>query len=298
MRADFAANTFTFSSDAVGIYYVQYLAAAGSRMAPGVVRVDVLEGDDSDLPPVAVRDVALLPSGGEVLVNVLVNDSDPGGGILVIQSVSVDPDSGIAVAVLDHETLRISDQGSLGGAGAIDVHDLERHAAAPRARSSSSPCPSPAKLRPPVANDDQVVVRAGDVVTIPVLDNDYHPNGDTMHVAPDLVAAAPRARGRRDLRLAGHRALPRGSRGRHGYATYEVVDSTGQKDAGYITIQVLPVNAETNQAPHPRDIIARVLSGSRSMCAALRPKCLTSPSARWRWRLKTTIRWKPSVISP
>ena len=35
-----------------------------------------------------------------------------------------------------------------------------------------------------------------------------------------------------------------------------------------------------------------------SMCAALRPKCLTRPSARWRWRLKTTIRWNPSVMRP
>ena len=39
---------------------------------------------------VAVRDVALLPSGGDVLVNVLSNDTDPAGGILVVQSVSVD----------------------------------------------------------------------------------------------------------------------------------------------------------------------------------------------------------------
>ncbi len=35
-----------------------------------------------------------------------------------------------------------------------------------------------------------------------------------------------------------------------------------------------------------------------SMCAALRPKCFTRPSARCRWRLNTMIRWKPSVMSP
>ena len=215
VRADFAANTFAFTSSTVGVYYVQYLAAVGSRMAPGVVRVDVLEATDSDLPPVAVRDVALLPSGGEVLVNALVNDSDPGGGILVIQSVSVDPDSGISVSVLGHETLRISDQGSLAEQITIG-YTISNGTRSADGEVVVIPVPSPAKLRPPVANDDQVVVRAGDVVTIPVLDNDYHPNGDTMHVAPDLVDAAPRPRGRRDLRLTGHRAIPRGSRGRHG----------------------------------------------------------------------------------
>src|SRR5690606_18816471 len=46
------------------------------------------------------------------------------------------------------------------------------------------------------------------------------------------------------------------------YATYEVVDSMGQKDAGYITIQVLPVDLENNAAPRPRDITVRALSGS------------------------------------
>ena len=111
-----------------------------------------------------------------------------------------------------------------------------------------------------MANDDQAVVRAGDVVTIPVLDNDYHPNGDTMHVAPDLVAplvdpedgeifvsqdtvrfrAGPEA---------GHRL--RHLRGRRQHRR--------RRMPGYITIQVLPVNAETNAAPRPRDITARVL---------------------------------------
>ena len=35
-----------------------------------------------------------------------------------------------------------------------------------------------------------------------------------------------------------------------------------------------------------------------SMCEAVRPKCLTRPSARWRWRLNTMTRWKPSRMSP
>ena len=36
----------------------------------------------------------------------------------------------------------------------------------------------------------------------------------------------------------------------------------------------------------------------RSMCAALRLKCLTSDSPRCRWRLNTITRWKPSRIRP
>ena len=126
------------------------------------------------------------------------------------------------------------------------------------------PMPAPAQLRPPVANDDQVVVRAGDVVTIPVLDNDYHPNGDTIHVAPDLVPPLTDPEdgeifvSQDTVRFRARPTSPAPST-----PTYEAVDSTGQKDAGYITIQVIPVNAETNAAPRPRDLTARVLAGSR-----------------------------------
>ncbi len=46
------------------------------------------------------------------------------------------------------------------------------------------------------------------------------------------------------------------------YLTYEAVDSRQQKAAGYVTIQILPVDEETNAAPRPRDLVARTLSGT------------------------------------
>ncbi|MFC8682236.1 Ig-like domain-containing protein [Microbacterium ureisolvens] len=259
---DYGNKTFTFRSATPGTYYVQYLVAAGAAGIPGIVRVDVLPEGETDLPPVAVRDVALLPSGGEVLVNVLTNDSDPSGGILVVQSVTVEPGSGIAVAVLNHETLRISDQAALSEQVRI-TYRISNGSQSAEGDVIVIPIPAPAQLRPPVANDDQVVVRAGDVVTIPVLDNDYHPNGDTIHVAPDLVP--PLIEPEDGEAFVSQDTVRFRASDEPGtvYATYEAVDSTGQKDAGYITIQVLPVNADTNAAPRPRDLTARVLSGSR-----------------------------------
>lgn len=258
---DFANKTFGFRSDVPGTYYVQYLVAAGSKNAEGLVRIDVLAEADTTLPPVAVRDVALLPSGGEVLVNVLANDSDPAGGILVVQSVTVEPNSGITVAVLNHETLRISDQAALGTQVRISYR-VSNGLKSSEGEVIVIPIPAPAQLRPPVANDDQVVVRAGDVVNIPVLENDYHPNGDAIHVAPDLVP--PLIEPEDGEMFVSQDVLRFRASDEPGtvYATYEVIDSTGQKDAGYVTIQVLPVNEETNAAPRPRDIVARALAGS------------------------------------
>ncbi len=259
---DYANRTFTFRSATPGTYYVQYMVAAGAAGVPGIVRVDVLPEGETDLPPVAVRDVALLPSGGEVLVNVLTNDSDPSGGILVVQSVTVEPNSGIAVAVLNHETLRISDQAALSEQVRISYR-ISNGSQSAEGDVIVIPIPAPEQLRPPVANDDQVVVRAGDVVTIPVLDNDYHPNGDTIHVAPDLVPPLIEPDDGEIFVSQDTVRFRASDEPGTVYATYEAVDSTGQKDAGYITIQVLPVNADTNAAPRPRDLTARVLGGSR-----------------------------------
>ena len=258
---DFANKTFSFTSDVQGTYYVQYLVAAGPNAVPGLVRIDVRPVDDTDLPPIAVRDVALLPSGGEVLINVLANDTDPAGGILVVQSVTADPSTGIAVAVLNHETLRISDQSALGEQVRI-TYRISNGTQTAQGEVVVIPVPAPSQLRPPVANDDTAVVRAGDVVTIPVLENDYHPNGDTIHVAPDLVP--PLVEPEQGEMFISQDTLRFRASDEPGtvYATYEAVDSTGQRDAGYVTIQVLPVNAETNTAPRPRDLTSRVLSGS------------------------------------
>ena len=259
---DYSNKTFTFTADAADTYYVQYLASAGPNSVPGLVRIDVLPASNEDLPPVAVRDVALLPSGGDVLVNVLSNDTDPNGGILVVQSVSVDPGSGVAAAVLGHETVRISDLAS------IDKQVRVGYTVSNGSQSATGeivviPVPAPSRLRPPVANDDRVVVRVGDTVTIPVLANDYHPNGDTIHVAPNLIAPLVDPADGEAFVAEDTVRFRAGDEPKTVYATYEAVDSTGQRDAGYITIQILPRNDEANSAPRPRDLTARTLSGSK-----------------------------------
>ncbi|GAA5201409.1 Ig-like domain-containing protein [Microbacterium jejuense] len=259
---DYPNKTFTFRSETPGTYYVQYLVAAGVDPVEGLVRVDVIDDDDKNLAPVAVRDIALLPSGGEVLVDVLQNDSDPNGGILVVQSVTAEPNSGIGVAVLNHETLRITDQGALTEQVRI-TYRISNGSKQAKADVIVIPVPAPSQLRPPVANDDQAVVRAGDVVTIPVLENDYHPNGDTIHVAPDLVEPLPQPEDGEAFVSQDTVRFRASDEPGTAYVTYEVVDSTGQKDAGYITIQVVPVDAESNAAPKPRDLTSRVLTGSR-----------------------------------
>lgn len=258
---DYASGTFTVRSDTIGTYYVQYVAAAGAPTAAGLVRVDVIDPKGNDLPPIAVRDVAMVPAGGDVLVNVLANDSDPSGGILVVQSVQVPAGSGVTAAVLNHETVRIGNQGALAGQVVVD-YTISNGRRSATGTIVVIPVPAPSVLRPPVAVDDTAVVRVGDVVNIPVLANDHDPNGGALHVVPQLVAPVPDA-SQGEIFVSQDMVRFRASNTPNTvHATYEVVNDSGQKDAAYITIQVLPLNKDTNQAPRPKELVARALAGS------------------------------------
>ncbi|MCK2026201.1 tandem-95 repeat protein [Microbacterium sp. SSW1-47] len=260
IQPDFPNKTFTFLAQNPGVYYVQYQVTTGPKNGEGLVRVDVMPESETDLPPVAVRDVALLPTGGDVLLGVLNNDTDPAGGILVVQSVSMDPSTGISVSVLNHETLRITDQGALDEPVRIGYR-ISNGSKSADGEVVVIPIPAPDEILPPIANPDTATVRAGDVVTIPVLDNDSHPSDDVMHVEPELVETVDPEDGEAFVSQDEVR-FKAGTEPKTVYLTYEVADSRQQKAAGYVTIQILPVDVEKNAAPRPQDLTARALAGS------------------------------------
>lgn len=254
-------KTFSFMAEKPGVYYVQYQVTTGPKNGEGLVRVDVMPESETDLPPVAVRDVALLPTGGDVLLGVLDNDTDPGGGILVVQSVTVEPQSGISVSVLNHETLRITDQGALEEQVRIKYR-ISNGSKSADGEVVVIPIPAPEKLLQPVANPDTATVRVGDVVTIPVLDNDTHPSDDAMHVEPELIEPFVDPEDGEAFVSQDTVRFKAGPEAKTVYLTYEVSDSRQQKAAGYVTVQILPIDEEKNAAPRPQDIVARALAGT------------------------------------
>ncbi|MDQ0726930.1 hypothetical protein QFZ21_001930 [Microbacterium sp. W4I20] len=257
---DFPNKTFSFTAAKTGVYYVQYQVTTGPKNGEGLVRIDVMPESESDLPPVAVRDVALLPTGGDVLLGVLNNDTDPAGGILVVQSVTLEPGTGISVSVLNHETLRITDQGALDEPVRIKYR-ISNGSKSAEGEVVVIPIPAPDEILPPVTNPDTATVRAGDVVTIPVLDNDTHPSDDIMHVEPELIETVDPEDGEAFVSQDAVR-FKAGDEAQTVYLTYEASDSRQQKAAGFVTIQILPIDAETNAAPRPQDLTARALAGT------------------------------------
>jgi hypothetical protein len=258
-------GTISFTAHKRGTYLVDYMAANGPGSAESTIRVDVEDPAGGGDPPVTADDTALLPSAGETLVDVLANDSDPAGGVLVVKSVVVPPGSGVAVAVVDNRVLRVAD-----ASGVTEPVTVRYTVSNGRAQAEGVvqvvPVKPPARPSAPVAEDDEVTVRVGDHATIPVLANDSHPDGGTLSLAPRLVQEPDPAAG--TLFLAGDTLrFQAGPEPTTAYAIYEVVDALGQATAAQVTIHVTARDEQSNQAPRPRPVVARTLAGATARIA-------------------------------
>lgn len=250
-------GTFTFRSTTPGPVYLTYIASNGPQSSQGLIRVDVESGNDGG-DPVAVHDVALMPTGGSVLLDPLANDSDPSGGVLVLQSVKLPDHAAVSVSVINHSVLRITDI-----LGTKDPILFEYTMSNGRKSATGSvsvvPVPAPAVLEAPQPKPDEVNVRVNDVVTIPVLDNDTHPQGQELTVDPVLPQPVDPADGKSFVSENNLRFIA-GSQPKTVRAIYNAVDPEGQKSAAAVTIHILPLEGAENSRPQPKNLTARVVA--------------------------------------
>lgn len=255
---NYDAGTFTFMSNEPRSYDLTYQVTDGPNAATGLVRVDVLPPSAAEGAPIVVADTALLPTGGSTLVDVLANDTDPAGGVLVVQSVRVPDDAGISVAVLAHQMLRVTEIRRLDGPVTIE-YTVSNGTETATGQVRVVPVPAPTRLQPPNAVADEVTVHAGDIVTIPVLKNDTHPDGLELFLQPELEQDVDPALGEAFVSEDTLR-FRAGSEAGTAYAIYRVRDVNGQEDSAQVTIRIR--DGEDNAPPQPREVEARVLAGS------------------------------------
>lgn len=255
-------GTFTFQSDTAGPVYLVYQVSNGPQSAIGLIRVDVAEAQDQS-PPIAVKDLALLPAGGATLVDVLGNDTDPGGGVLVVKSVTAPKGSAISATVLEHNVVKIVDLRGLNATAELSYVVANAYGSS-TGQISVLPIPKPAKLAPPVAKADEATVRVGDVVNIPVLTNDFDPNGQPLK-SPQIVQAPGVASGKLFVDQDQLRFVAGNTPGTGNavYKVYNGVDSgSPQFDSANVTIRILPADSGRNQTPVPKALTGRVIAGS------------------------------------
>ena len=169
--------------------------------------------------------------------------------------------------MLDHSVLRITDVVGTKDPLTFTLHHVQRHPVRHRQRLRG-PRAGPAVVEAPQPKPDEVNVRVSDVVTIPVLDNDTHPQGEQAHPRPRPAAARPDAADGKSFVSENTLRFIAGAEPKTVYAIYNVVDPQGQKSAAAVTIHILPLEGARKlppaaQEPHRPRGGSRVGRGSR-----------------------------------
>jgi len=261
--ASFSSDTgkITFASSNPGIYYLKYTLQAGTNNSVGIVRVDVkVKPADQAIPPVAVKDTAYLRGDEPVTVSVLGNDVSPTGRILAVQSVDVAPEltaKGLVVELLESTLVRVTSPAALTEQVTFS-YTISDGVSSATAGITVVPVPALTKHQPPVAANDSARVRVGDITTLDVLDNDFHPDDTTMTLDETLVTPPPDglafvAKG--ELRFQAP-MTPGEYR-----VDYRVLDPFGESATATAIFTVTGLDDDANQSPIPQPLVGRVLAG-------------------------------------
>nr|WP_228508814.1 Ig-like domain-containing protein [Herbiconiux sp. VKM Ac-1786] len=257
---DFAGGTVRITAEAAGSTMLDYAVGDGSRSAAGVIRVVATLPPDANARPVTVPHAAFARQGAEVPVDVLAGDFDPAGGVLIVTGADGATDPALRVEVIEQRMLRVTLTGPLTGGRATAGYIVTNGFTAAQGTVTVVEIPEPAVRQPPTAVPDRAAVRVGDVVDIPVLANDVHPDGDRLSLDPELVTAPAAEAGL--LFASGDRLrfLAPSTPG-DVTAVYRVDAPDGQWATASVTISVREADATVNAAPVPALVTARVIAG-------------------------------------
>ena len=180
-----------------GSYNFEYTVVdTQGETAKSRVRFEILE-DLGRQAPVAVRDSVVVTSLRPTVVDVLRNDTDLNGDVLMVTDVELPTitDEDLNVEVIDNRYVRISTRRSQPSQTAYQfsytISDGEQQATTSVAVGI---IPS-GNTQPPVTLDDRGQVHLGGYVSLPVLLNDFDPNGIPLTVVDAVLDEKVAAQG-------------------------------------------------------------------------------------------------------
>lgn len=262
IKANFERGTFRVTSESVGTHYLEYVVTDGVQTVTGIVRVDVAAPPDSNTTPITVPKTIFVQSTKSETIDVAATDIDPAGGVLLVTGVmNVPTNSLVRAEVLEQRAVRVTLEGPLAGP-VIFNYRISNGLAEAEGTITVIEIPSPEVLQPPIARDDSATVRVGDAVTIDVMANDEHPDGESITLDPVLVDDVGEDSG---LLFASGNTLRYLAPDHAGNFTaqYQILGPFGQTAQAQVSIQVREPSLDTNHAPAPSRITARVLSGEQ-----------------------------------
>ncbi len=255
---DLESGTFTFVSSKAKSYYLKYSAYNSSATESSFVRLDIESPPKDNRPPVAVRDKAVITPGGTAQVDLLLNDLDPDGDVLVVKRIGRPSIPGVKVSVVDKRLAVVSSATDIVGQQATVEYVVSDGRSSTVGHLVVAQRQSTQANKHPVANKDQVTVRAGSVTTVPVLGNDSDPDGGK----PRLYQSDLNNEQDLDVWVAGDALRLRAPDEPGSYSVfYGVRDIDGLKATAEVSIFVIADSAKNNHPPLPQPIIDRVIAG-------------------------------------
>ena len=253
-------GTIAFSSNEPGEYIFLYNVGADAAVSVGLVRVQVVEPPAEAPPPIAVKDTAYLRPGEPTSVPVLANDVSPSGRVLAVQSADdTETDDLVSVEILTNTVARVTASEALDRQLQFS-YTISDGVNTATATVTVVPVPPLVKHQPPVAVDDAVNVRAGDIATVPVLANDYHPDSTAIHVLPELADTGA-LQGLAFVDDDHVRFQAPDEPGTY-TAVYTIGDDFEQTARANVTFTVVAKDAGENRPPLPTPLTSRTFAGS------------------------------------
>ena len=119
-------------------------------------------------------------------IDVLANDSDPDGDALTVTGVSGVSHGEVQINADGTLTYQVTNEGAfcnpLGGGGDVFTYQISDGRGGTDSATVTVHVAADPDNNPPVANDDTARVMKGSAIDIPVLDNDFDPDGDPLTV--------------------------------------------------------------------------------------------------------------------
>lgn len=279
VETDRQSGRVTIRPRQAGRFELNYTAGYGNaKRVSAKITVVVEKATDAGNLPIPAPDTTTAYGTSPVVVDVLANDYDPRGRVLsVVNARPTAPDGGLEVAVVEGRWLRIS---AITPDLAPPTQDIEYtisngEGSAKSSVSVTQKPPLPSNRNIPVTTDDDAVVRAGDAVLVPVLDNDSTPSGDPIGLNTLVTDGVPLgelsvvpALGNAYVSGRNVRYVPPKSSDVASVTTVEITyvaqntaDLTIQPASGVLRVQVNPAPKDDNQVPTPRAIEGRVVQG-------------------------------------
>ena len=257
VSADLSRGTLTFTGSVPGSFQFTYTVSDGPSTTVGVIRVDVVD-DDTNALPIAEDDLAVLPSGGASLIAPLANDTDPSGGVLVVQSIDVPANSGLEVTLIERHLLRITSPRGLADVTTF-TYTVSNGAGSATAQVSVIPTDAQSEETPPQATADTAKVRADDIGSVSVLSNDRSPIGLSLSLDPEVEVLSGGELG--TVFVTGNQVrLAAGSEAGVVRVLYTAVDSVGNRATTTVTFEIIASSA-ANSAPVPKPLSAWAVQG-------------------------------------